>query len=91
MVGLLTLYCRLDFRWYCSVSPGALRIRKLRGDGHTDGRNDLRDRTKGFLSVLTVGWEWAVAGHHHDVGYNGWADCDPIRAGCPLSGACGSM
>ena len=60
MVGLLTLFCRLDLRWYCSVSSGALRIPKFRGDGPIDGRNILRERAKGSLSVFTVGWEWTI-------------------------------
>ena len=39
--------------------PEHIRIRKLRGDGPTDVRNDLRDQTKVFLSAFTVGCEWA--------------------------------
>ena len=33
---------------------------KLTGDGAIDGQNDLRDQTKGSVSVFTVGCEWAL-------------------------------
>ena len=46
----------------CAVSSGALRIRQLRGNGSSDGWNDFRIRTKGSVSVFTVGYKWALKG-----------------------------
>ena len=90
MEWLLTLYCRPDFQWYCSISSGALRIRMHRGNVSSGGCNDLRIRMRGSLYVFTVGYKWTLTSCLLRTKLLR-APASPSPGWVPLSDACSSL